>query len=605
MKNPVKLALATTGVIAALLMSTAQISAQTGANVLVVANAASEGSVRIANHYAKARSLPSEHVLRLEGLPADAPDTIERIAFERLIQAPIGRWLTVNGAQDRIHFIVLTKGIPIRVRGTVGRRGTVASVDSELTLLYRRLTGQGAPPAGPIQNPYFLGDQPISDARQYSHEGYDLYLVSRLDGFTVDDAIALVDRSVKASNAGRFLLDERAPSTATGNALLRTAAERLKAAGFGERTEIEPTSQVLTNQKDVLGYFSWGSNDPNIKVRTLGLGFVPGALAATFVSTDGRTFREPPAAWTIGTWPNKASFYAGSPQSLTGDLIREGVTGTAGHVAEPFLDGTVRPDILFPAYAAGRTLAEAFYLALRYVSWQTVVIGDPLCAPFSKGLTKLSEPPMDPTTELPGWLSASRVRSEAVSGVPEAAVRAFVRGDTRIVKGDRAGARQDLERATALYDGYSKAQGVLASLYDQDGHYDLAYERYRKQLAKDRQNVAALNNLAYGLAVRKSAPREALPLAQRAQALEPKNPLIADTLGWVYFLMGDHQQAVRFLGQAAQAAPRNSEIRLHLAEAFLAAGRLEDARKEFAAAGAADPNSLTTDSAKALAKKLQ
>ena len=29
-------------------------------------------------------------------------------------------------------------------------------------------------------------------------------------------------------------------------------------------------------------------------------------------------------------------------------------------------------------------LAESFYLAMPYVSWQTVVIGDPLCAPFRK-----------------------------------------------------------------------------------------------------------------------------------------------------------------------------------------------------------------------------
>ena len=207
---------------------------------------------------------------------------------------------------------------------------------------------------------------------------------------------------------------------------------------------------------------------------------------------------------------NKRSYYAGSPQSLTGDLIREGVTGTAGHVAEPFLDGTIRPDILFPAYASGRTLAEAFYLAMRYVSWQTVVIGDPLCAPFSKGLPTLTAPPVDPTTGLPGWMSQSRVRSESAGGVPEAAVRAFIRADTRIVKGDRAGARQDLERATALDEGYAKAQGLLASLYELDGQHDLAHERYRKQLAVDKQNVAALNNLAYGLAVRKNAPIEAL-----------------------------------------------------------------------------------------------
>ena len=55
-----------------------------------------------------------------------------------------------------------------------------------------------------------------------------------------------------------------------------------------------------------------------------------------FVSTDGRTFKEPPADWTIGPWTDPKKFFANSPQSLAGDLIREGVTGVAGHVAEPY-----------------------------------------------------------------------------------------------------------------------------------------------------------------------------------------------------------------------------------------------------------------------------
>ena len=50
-------------------------------------------------------------------------------------------WLGRQGAQDRILYIVLTKGLPLRIDGTAGRQGTVSSVDSELTLLYRKMTG--------------------------------------------------------------------------------------------------------------------------------------------------------------------------------------------------------------------------------------------------------------------------------------------------------------------------------------------------------------------------------------------------------------------------------------------------------------------------------
>ena len=34
----------------------------------------------------------------------------------------------------------------------------------------------------------------------------------------------------------------------------------------------------------------------------LGFQWLPGALVTEYVSTDGRTFRRPPAGWTIGTW---------------------------------------------------------------------------------------------------------------------------------------------------------------------------------------------------------------------------------------------------------------------------------------------------------------
>ena len=39
---------------------------------------------------------------------------------------------------------------------------------------------------------------------------------------------------------------------------------------------------------------------------------------------------------------------------------------------------TPRPDLLLPAYYSGRNLAESFYLSIPALSWQNVVIGDPL-----------------------------------------------------------------------------------------------------------------------------------------------------------------------------------------------------------------------------------
>ncbi len=49
---------------------------------------------------------------------------------------------------------------------------------------------------------------------------------------------------------------------------------------------------------------------------------------------------------------------------MTADYIHDGVTGASGHVYEPYLQFTPRPNILLPAYYHGRNLAESYYLAI-------------------------------------------------------------------------------------------------------------------------------------------------------------------------------------------------------------------------------------------------
>jgi hypothetical protein len=40
---------------------------------------------------------------------------------------------------------------------------------------------------------------------------------------------------------------------------------------------------------------------------------------------------------------------------------------------------TPHPHYLLPAYFHGRNLAESYYLAIPGLSWQNIVVGDPLC----------------------------------------------------------------------------------------------------------------------------------------------------------------------------------------------------------------------------------
>lgn len=544
---------------ATILLLCAPLFSQTAENILLVINEASPLSMDAGMYYARKRGVPQSNILRIR---TTVEETIARQDFERQINNPIAAWLVRNSAQDRILYIILTKGVPIRISGTSGTDATTASVDSELTLLYRRMLGLNMPAAGPIRNPYFLDATPVAQAKQFSHREHDIYLVSRLDGYTLADIQGLVDRGAAPAREGKILLDTRGPTTLKGDSWLNEAAELLGKMGFRDRVVLDTTKDILTGIKPVLGYYSWGSNDPAIRIRHFGFGFVPGALAGMFVSSDGRTLREPDPGWQVG-----------SPgQSLAGDLIREGVTGIAGHVSEPYLDATIRPNILFPAYLSGFNLVESYYMAMPFLSWQTVVIGDPLCAPFRNKHLSAAEidKGIDPDTELPEFFGARRLKLLSAAaykqaGVHPDTVKSIIRAEARAARGDQAGARQALEEATARDDRLPMAHLLLANLYERAEEYDKAIERYRILLTKAPDEPLVLNNLAYALAVRKKRVEEALPLAEKAYELAKGNASVSDTLGWICYLAGQNERAIKLLQEAAQKGSRNPEMHLHLA----------------------------------------
>lgn len=590
----------------ALLAVSPRAFAQSGENVLLVVNETSADSARVAEHYARVRGVPQTNLLRIK-VDASA-DEIDRNVFDAQIHAPIGDWIRRNVAHDRILFIVLTKGIPLRIRGTSGRGGTVASVDSELALLYRRLGGVQTALTGPLPNPYYLAEAPIAQAKRFTHDGLDIYLVTRLDGFTVDDVLKAIDRGAAPMRSGKILLDQKAGlDDSGGNGWLKAAAAWMTSNGFGDRVVLETTSRVLTGEREVLGYYSWGSNDPAITTRTFGLSFLPGAIAAMFVSSDGRTFHEPPAGWTIGTWTDRSKFFAGSPQSLAGDLIREGVTGVAAHVAEPYLDATIRPNVLFPAYLSGFNLAESFYLAMPYLSWQTVIVGDPLCAPFPRKALQPSEidKGLDPATELPAFFSARRLQQLTSQGTKIEVARLLARAEARNGKGDQAGALKSLEEATTLDPKLVAANMSLAQFHEQAKEYDKAMERYRKVLAQNPNEPVALNNLAYALAVYKGQPAEAIGYAERAYALARGSATVADTYGWVLHLLGRDREAMPPLAAATRGMPTSGEVRMHAAVVYGALGMLDQAAAELKEALRLDPKLAEKAEVKALQKMLK
>jgi uncharacterized protein (TIGR03790 family) len=339
--------------------------------VLVVINSRSAVSKSVGEYYCVRRGIPRQNAVQIS---APEAEEIDRAAFDRDIARPVLKALAGRARSGRIDALVLTKGVPLRIRGVQrGMRAEGASVDSELAALpLRRRPGNPAfSYEGPLRNPYFGSREPFDSDR------FSIYLVTRLDGYTFADVKAAIDRSMAARDTGVAVLDAKSGNAASaGNLWLKSAAASLPK----ERVAADFSAAVLTGVRGVIAYASWGSNDPARKVRDPGFTYLPGAIATQYVSTDGRTFTEPPAGWQPATWENRAGYWAGSPQGLAADFLRQGATGASGHVDEPYLQFTPRPDILLPAYIVQRrTLAESFWASIPAVSWMNIVIGDPLC----------------------------------------------------------------------------------------------------------------------------------------------------------------------------------------------------------------------------------
>lgn len=587
-------------VLAALVFCPAVAAAQSAANVLVVINEQSAASTEIGEYYAAARQIPARHIVRIRTADQDA---VERDAFTTAIELPIAGWIAKHRLQDQILYIVLTKGVPLRVNGTGGTSGTVASVDSELTLLYRRMAGAQPLTVGRVDNPYFLGTRPITDAHRFTHAASDIYLVTRLDGYTVADVKALIDRGLKPVREGQIVLDQRAVGTDGGDRWLSDAADNLAAMKLGGRVTLESTRAVARTTQPVAGYFSWGSNDPSNQLRRMGMSFVPGAIGGMFVSTDARTFREPAAGWT----PAPTGATTGG-QSLIGDLIREGITGVTGNVSEPYLDSIVKPQVLFPAYMSGFNLAESFYLAMPYLSWQQIVIGDPLCAPFmSTPLTdNETHQGIDPETDLPRLFSSRRFAALSASKLNAQAIKLSMHAQSARAQGrPDAEVNALLEKAAALEPRMIDAHLQIAASAETRKDYDAAVARYRAILAVEPNNIIALNNIAYVLADGKNQPKDALPFAERAYQLAGQNGVIADTLGWVHFKLGDAEAAQPYIDRATRLAPQNAEIALHAAELHLALKNLPLARIHLETALGLDPALANRSDVKALVARIR
>ena len=305
---------------------------------------------------------------------------------------------------------------------------TFASVDSELTLLYQDLrTRPGAGEAGGsfdsyadnlILNPYYQssasvntfsrsnitapktfgtlndgdGNQvgyTIADSPTSPSDGGDFYLVTRLDGDTVGQVTNAITRGLNPvynTRTDRVILDENAAGELDGDDYADTAA-LLATNGYSAVTH-ETSNTFLIGASGSLVGAGPASPDTNT-ARVNG----PVAVLATYGGAHSTasqneyifTYDEQLIAGSIF---NSIESFNGRPfgtlmefgdQGSLAEFVKAGGSFGVGNAWEPFAGTVADNEFLLDNYFYNNlSWAEAAYTSLRFLSWQQIVLGDPL-----------------------------------------------------------------------------------------------------------------------------------------------------------------------------------------------------------------------------------
>lgn len=112
---------------------------------------------------------------------------------------------------------------------------------------------------------------------------------------------------------------------------------------------------------------------------------------------------------------------------------------------------------------------------------------------------------------------------------------------------------------------------------ENSGERNKAVEVMQRVIQMQPNNAAALNYVGYTWADAKIQLDKALEYIKRAVALKPENGYIRDSLGWVYYRLGNFEQAIIELEEAVRLSPDDPAILDHLGDAYMEAGEVEKA----------------------------
>lgn len=125
-----------------------------------------------------------------------------------------------------------------------------------------------------------------------------------------------------------------------------------------------------------------------------------------------------------------------------------------------------------------------------------------------------------------------------------------------------------LERARQINPREVDAIAQLALVYDGIKRFEESDALYEEALRLDPANTLVLNNFAYSLAERNLQLDRALTMARKAVEAEPGNASYLDTIGWIYYRLGNYTEAERHVKEAIGKGEVNAVVYEHLGDIY-------------------------------------
>ncbi|WP_020676371.1 TIGR03790 family protein [Geopsychrobacter electrodiphilus] len=381
------------------------------AEVLVIANRRMPGSLELAHYYMEKRSIPTENLLTLT---IEANESCSRKVYNQQVAQPVRDFIQARKSSSSIRAFVTLYGVPLKVappaltekelaalrrlqrqRDTLMQsiqsadehRSGVAVDRMQLELLDRKISRSRKSDSGAAldseltlvlkddyaldawqPNPFFVGYQHL----KLENTPAEVLLGSRIDAPSLAIARRMIDDSLFAERdglRGTAYFDAKGPANRTPNLRsydlydqsIHLAAEQLKSLNLMPVViNAEPGLFQAGEAPDAALYCGWYSLAKYVDA----FDWRRGAIGYHIASGECATLR------------------AGPGQGWCKRMLEDGVTATLGPVAEPYIQAFPEPELFFRLLTVdAETLVEAYFHSQRYLSWQMVLLGDPLYRP--------------------------------------------------------------------------------------------------------------------------------------------------------------------------------------------------------------------------------